>query len=109
MIPITNTEHILCHPLLLPPTADPQGSTRFNATILWEQYPIEPHENNRVEFYDDLDNGKFLVREYNQEFEQYYLEIGVGIVLRELNQQYSWWFNLHNNRYCFTEGCDEDD
>ena len=44
VIPITNTT-ILLHPSLLPSTADPQDSTRYKATIIWEQYPIEPHES----------------------------------------------------------------
>ncbi len=85
------------HPALLPITADPEGSTRHKATIYHEKYPSD---HFKVEFYDDLDNGRFLVVEHNEDFDHYSIEVGQGIVLREKNNQYTWWFDLIKPRVC---------
>lgn len=92
---------IMMHPALLPETADPEGSTRHKAKIFYEKHPSD---KDRVEFYDDIDNsGRFLVCDYCVDYDTYSLEIGEGIVLRERNNQYTWWFDLIKPRVCLNE------
>lgn len=79
------------NPALLPPSADPEGSTRHKVTIYHEKIP---YDHFKVEFYDDIISGRFVVSEYSDEFESYSVEVGQGIVLREKNNQYTWWFDL---------------
>ena len=88
------------HPALLPPTADPEGSTRHKAIIYHEKIPSD---HFKVEFYDDLNNSKFVVSEYSDEFDHYSFEAGQGIVLRERNKQYTWWYDLIKPRICLNE------
>ena len=93
------------HPALLPITADPEGSTRHKATIYHEKIP---HDHFKVEFYDDLSNGRFVVSEYSDEFDHYSFEVGQGIVLRERNKQYTWWYDLVLPRATFDKNEEED-
>lgn len=74
------------HPDLLPSTTDPQGSARFNCTIIHEQIRGESH----TLYYDDLENGKFIIEDCQPEYADYEAHVFEGIVLREPGG-YSWW------------------
>lgn len=75
------------HPDILPPTADPEGSERFDCTIIHEQI----HGGSKTTFYDDIQNGRFIIEDYQPEYEGYEVHVFEGVVLREGNGRYSWW------------------
>ena len=75
------------HPEILPATADPEGSERFDCTIIHEQIHGEPH----TLFYDDLENGRFIIEDCQPEYDGYEAHVFAGVVLREPDGSYSWW------------------
>lgn len=81
------------HPDLLPKSADPQGSERFeNVTIYHEQ--IECRHTETI-FYDDIEkNNRFIIEDYSPEYTGYEVHMFKGTVLKEHNE-YSWWHNIH--------------
>lgn len=92
------------HPDLLPVTADPMGSTRYNTIIIYEKHPSAKNKKYTIKFYDNIaDNNIFLIREYSYDNKTYSVEIGKGVVIKERNHQYTWWFSLSQNRICLTE------
>jgi hypothetical protein len=73
----------------IPESADPIGSTRYNCTIMHEKiFSL----NQQTFFYDDIeDNGVFIVEEHSPEYRGYEVVIFEGTVLKEKNNEYSWW------------------
>lgn len=83
------------HPSLLPETADPMNSTRYQCCILHYKTPISKDEEAHTKCYDDIaDKGIFLVDEYSSKFESQMLDVFQGTVLIEENGVYSWWRDL---------------
>lgn len=80
------------HPSILPPSANPEGSVRYeNITIILEEIPEEFED---VAFYDDLEHNRFIIEQHSISFKEYQARIFKGTVLRESNGDYSWWRNL---------------
>ena len=77
---------ITYHPDILPATADPQGSARFDCTIIHEQI----HGESRVTYYEDFQNGRFIIEDCQPEYDGYEAHVFAGVVLREPDG-YSWW------------------
>lgn len=77
------------NPYEMPESADPIGSTRYNCTIMHEKiFSL----NQQTFFYDDIeDRGVFIVEEHSPEYRGYEVVIFDGTVLKEKNNEYSWW------------------
>lgn len=77
------------YPYEIPESADPIGSTRYNCTIMHEKiFSL----NQQTFFYDDIeDRGVFIVEEHSPEYRGYEVVIFDGTVLKEKNNEYSWW------------------
>lgn len=88
------TETIMTfHPSILPESADPIGSTRYECYIM---HTRTQSEMDSVKCYDDIaEHELFLVDEYSPEFkDEYAVDIFLGTVLKESNGIYSWWRNI---------------
>lgn len=77
------------YPYEIPESADPIGSTRYNCKIIHEKiFSL----NQQAFFYDDIeDRGVFIVEEHSPEYRGYEVVIFDGTVLKEKNNEYSWW------------------
>ncbi len=77
------------YPYEIPESADPIGSTRYNCTIMHEKiFSL----NQQTFFYDDIeDRGVFIVEEHSPEYRGYEVATFEGTVLKEKNNEYSWW------------------
>lgn len=77
------------NPYEIPESADPIGSTRYNCTIMHEKiFGL----NQQTFFYDDIDDsGVFIVEEHSPEYSGYAVTIFEGTVIKEKNNEYSWW------------------
>ena len=84
---------VCLHPDLLPESADPQGSERFeNVTICHEL--IECH-HKEINFYDDIEKNKcFIIEDKSPEYNGYVCHMFKGTVIKESNGDYSWWKNI---------------
>lgn len=92
-----NNTIVMFAPQIMPAITDPAGSTRHKCLIINEKCRTKNEE--RVTFYDDIDrHSLFVVQELSPSFpEEYEITCGYGVVLREQNNTYSWWFDsLHN-------------
>lgn len=77
------------NPYEMQESADPIGSTRYNCTIMHEKISSL---NQQTFFYDDIeDSGVFIVEEHSPEYRGYEVVIFEGTVLKEKNNEYSWW------------------
>jgi hypothetical protein len=48
--------------------------------------------NQQTFFYDDIDDrGVFIIEEHSPEYRGYKVAIFEGVVLKEKNNEYSWW------------------
>ena len=89
---------MIFHPDLLPKSADPEGSERFeNVTIYHEQ--IECHHTETI-FYDDIEkNNRFIIEDLSPDYKGYEVHIFKGTVLKgtvlKEHNEYSWWHNIH--------------
>lgn len=77
------------NPYEMPELADPIGSTRYNCTIMHEKiFSL----NQQTFFYDDIEDRRvFIVEEHSPEYRGYEVVIFEGTVLKEKNNEYSWW------------------
>ena len=77
------------YPYEIPESADPIGSTRYNCKIIHEKiFSL----NQQTFFYDDInDRGVFIVEEHSPEYRGYVAVIFEGTVLKEKDNEYSWW------------------
>lgn len=84
---------MIFHPDLLPESADPEESERFeNVTIYHNKFK---RYQRGTTFYDDIkDNNKFIIRDYSPDYPYFECHIFKGTVLKEHNG-YSWWHNIH--------------
>ena len=84
---------ITYHPSILPSSADPEDSERFeNVDIILEEIN-EAFEN--VTFYDDIEkNNRFIIEQHSPTFKEYQVRMFKGTVLKEKNGDYSWWRNI---------------
>ena len=81
-------------PQIMPESSDPKGSTRYRCYIINEKIPTD--SEYRVEFPDDPSTSKstiFRVCEYCSGFSVTSRVAGNGIVLKEADGSYSWWFD----------------
>lgn len=77
---------------VLPKTADPEGSTRYeNINIILEEIPDDFID---VTFYDDLEHSRFIIEEHHMDFKEYRARMFKGTVIKEANGNYGWWRNL---------------
>ena len=81
-------------PQITPERCDPMGSTRHNCYIVDLKFKIARGEY-KVDFISNhIEDGVFIVHEYSPEFANTCsIQEGFGVVLKELNNNYSWWFN----------------
>lgn len=77
------------YPQEIPESADPIGSTRYNCTIIHEKiFSL----NQQTFFYDDIDDrGVFIVEDHDPDYRGYEVAVFEGTVLKEKNNDYSWW------------------
>lgn len=80
---------MMFHPSILPETADPEGSIRYNCIICHEKmFSL----NSQTFFYNAIkDKGLFIVEEHNPEYKKYETSFFKGVVLKGANGEYSWW------------------
>ncbi|MGN1339814.1 MAG: hypothetical protein ACI4WS_05945 [Oscillospiraceae bacterium] len=79
-------------PQIMPESSDPAGSTRYHRFIVNEKRNASGEY--RVSFPNDpAENGVFFVKEYSPEFSEYSSQSGNGVVLKEADGSYSWWFD----------------
>lgn len=92
---IESGNEVMLAPQILPESCDPKGSTRYHCHIINEKFKIDNGEY-RVEFPDTpKEDCTFRVCEYSTEFDTpISVAEGDGVVLKENNNNYSWWFNL---------------
>ena len=86
-------ELVCFHPALLPESADPQDSERFENVTIYHEY-IECH-HEETNYYDDIENNnRFIIEEHSPDYIGYECHVFEGTVLKEHNG-YSWWHNIH--------------
>lgn len=81
------------NPDLLPESADPEGSTRFeDVTIVHEQ--IECH-HKIITFYNDIDKtNTFVIEDKSPDYQGYEPHIFKGVVVKEADGSYHWWRSI---------------
>ena len=81
-------------PQITPESCDPMGSTRHTCYIVDLKFKTACGEY-KVDFISNhIEDGVFIVHEYSPEFTNTCsIQEGFGVVLKELNDNYSWWFN----------------
>ena len=81
-------------PQIMPESSDPAGSTRYHCYIINEKIPTKCEYH--VEFPNDPSTSNstiFRVLEYSDGFSVKSYVAGNGIVLKESDGSYSWWFD----------------
>ena len=94
---ISEDNDVMFSPQIMPESSDPKGSTRYRCYIINEKIPTD--SKYRVEFPDDPNTSNstiFRVLEYSDEFSEKSYVAGNGIVLKESDGSYSWWFDDMN-------------
>lgn len=84
---------MMLHPDILPSSADPMCSTRYeNVNICHEE--IECHHET-INFYDDISKtNTFVVEEKSPQFDGYQCHIFKGVVVKEADGSYHWWKSI---------------
>lgn len=83
---------MMLHPDLLPETADPQGSTRYeNVNIVRLLIPCR-EEGTLTQFYKN--NNYFVVYDCSPEYDNQAIESFTGTVIEEANGTHSWWRSI---------------
>ena len=81
------------HPDLLPETADPQGSVRYeNVNIVRLLIPCK-EEGTLTQFYKD--DNYFVVYDCSPEYGNTSHECFTGTVIEEANGTHSWWRSIN--------------
>lgn len=79
-------------PQIMPESSDPIGSKRYYRFIVNEK--MNALGSYRISFpFDPAKHKVFYVKEYSPEFPKYTSISGDGIVIKEADGSYSWWFN----------------
>lgn len=84
-------------PQIMSESSDPKGSIRYRCYIINEKIPTD--SKYRVEFPDAPSTSNstiFRVLEYSNEFSEKSYVAGNGVVLKESDGSYSWWFDDMN-------------
>lgn len=84
---------MMFHPNLLPPTADPQDSIRYdNVTLCHEMIECK---FDTVTFYNDIDKtNMFFIEDKSPRYNGYTCHKFQGTVIKEPNGTYNWWRNI---------------
>lgn len=82
---------IMFAPQLMPEWTDPAGSERKHCLIVY--YQISAPFND-VQYIDKIDEDElFIVIDFDKSAEKWSEQQGNGIVLKEADGGYSWWFD----------------
>lgn len=83
---------MMLHPDLLPETADPQGSVRYeNVNIVRLLIPCK-EEGALTQFYKN--DNYFVVYDCSPEYGNQVIESFTGVVIEEANGTHSWWRSI---------------
>lgn len=83
---------MMLHPDLLPETADPQGSVRYeDVNIVRLLIPCK-EEETLTQFYKN--DNYFVVYDCSQEYGNQAIESFTGTVIEETNGTHSWWRSI---------------
>lgn len=85
-------DDVMFSPQIMPESSDPIDSKRYHRFIVNEK--MNALGSYRVSFpFDPAKHKVFYVKEYSPEFPKYTSISGDGIVIKESDGSYSWWFN----------------
>ena len=83
---------MMLHPDLLPDSADPEGSMRYENVDIMHLYIPADAENCINHWYEKL--NLFVVYDYAPSYTEHIIARFKGTVLEESNGTYSWWKNI---------------
>ena len=83
---------MMLHPDLLPDTADPEGSARYENVDIMHLYIPADAENCINHWYEKL--NLFVVYDYAPSYTEHIIARFKGTVLEEADGTYSWWKNI---------------